>query len=101
MVEALYWPVLIIWSKDLHYLVNSTIQLATILSSHVLSCHETNTTTIYSIATDIVTDTVSNLHPLQSDQHTNSIALLLDEGIATSKGMGFTLPTMIAQKEAN
>jgi hypothetical protein len=49
----------------------------------------------------IVTGKVSNLHPSQSDQHTDSVALLINEGIATSKGMGFAIPTMIIWKEAS
>jgi hypothetical protein len=50
---------------------------------------------------DIVTGKVSSLHPSQSDQRTDSVALSLDEGIATSKGMGFTFLTMIIREEVD
>ena len=50
---------------------------------------------------DIVTDKVGELHQVQSDQHTNFVALLLDECITTSKGVGITFPTMIVWEEAN
>ena len=50
---------------------------------------------------DIVTGKVGELHQVQSDQHTDSVALSLDECITTSKGMDNTFPTVIVWEKAN
>jgi hypothetical protein len=101
VVQRTHAPVFCIRKKNFCDTQQGPIKELHIRTSGVFPCSETNTTTIRSIVTDIVTVKVSNLQPSQSDQHTNYIALSLNEGIATSKGMGFTLPTMIVRKEAD
>jgi hypothetical protein len=101
VVQRSHAPVCCVRKKNFRDTQQGTIKELHVRTSGVFPRSETNATTIRSVITDIVTGKVSNIHPAQSDQHTNSVALLVDEGVATSKGMGFAIPTMIIWQEAD
>jgi len=78
-----------------------TIKKLRIWANGVFPCSKTNMTTICSVIAYTVSGKVCGLNQMQPDQRTSSFALLFDECIATSKGMGITFPTVIVWEEAD
>lgn len=71
VVQVLNRPVLMILHEDSCDLHDSTTQEPTIISSGILPCGETNTTTIQTIAVDCVTNRLAFHHHAQTERNTN------------------------------
>ena len=71
VVQASHRPVLMIRREDDCDRHDSTIQEPTIISSRILPCGETNTTTIRTVAVDCVTCELVFHHHAQTETNTN------------------------------